>query len=291
MPVRRAAHRAQLRRQRPPADALMRVLRAHGAGRWPPLLARQRRDGRAVHARRRLLAASQTTASWVSDLHADGALHWATGTAAPCTSLFKPFRVEQPAELGPLPDDRFDPRTLWWRHERLHRCALRDPATAHELFTAERDDVERRWLSEPPTGAAAVAEADQLLARWVERARAAVRRDVRPPWVRHYWRVRNRRAELPGVLRLPRCHPDFVAHCPGAVPRVRSLDPSQRRRSAPEAARQLRPPCVRQRPDGNGLRPCGARRLPGGGRAPAARARRSELVSRRPKRLWSPMPF
>ena len=102
----------------PSPDALMRALRSHGAGRWPrysPVNGAMAAP--CMHAGG-MLAASQTTASWVSDLHADGALHWATGTAAPCTSLFKPFRVEQPAELGPLPDDRFDPRTLWWRHER-----------------------------------------------------------------------------------------------------------------------------------------------------------------------------
>ncbi|MGZ6620531.1 MAG: C69 family dipeptidase [Solirubrobacteraceae bacterium] len=180
----------------PSPGALMRALRSHGHSRWPrysPINGAMAAP--CMHAGG-LLAASQTTASWVSDLRADGAIHWATATAAPCTSLFKPFRVEQPTELGPVPDDRFDPRTLWWRHERLHRCAMRDPATAHELFGPERDDVERRWLNDPPTSAAAVAEADELLARWVQRARAAVHRDVRPPWVRHYWRVRDRRAGI-----------------------------------------------------------------------------------------------
>ena len=174
----------------------MRALRSHGAGPWPRY---SRVNGAmaapCMHAGG-IVAASQTTASWVSDLRADSAIHWATATAAPCTSVFKPFRVEQPTDLGPAPGDRFDPRTLWWRHERFHRCVLRDPATAHELFAPERDDVERRWLSEPPNSAAAVAEADELLARWLRRARAAVHRDVRPPWVRHYWRVRDRRAAI-----------------------------------------------------------------------------------------------
>ena len=138
-----------------------------------------------------LLASSQTTASWVSDLRPGGSLHWATGTAAPCTSLFKPFRVEQPVDLGPPPGDRFDPRTLWWRHERLHRRALRDPARAYPLFAPERDELERRWLDGSPDSADAVAEADELLEHWVESVDSAVTRDVRPPWVRRYWRARE----------------------------------------------------------------------------------------------------
>jgi dipeptidase len=194
--VRRALTERECLAASPTPGALMRTLRSHGARRWPrysPVNGAMAAP--CMHAGG-MLAASQTTASWVSELRTDGSTHWATGTAAPCTSLFKPFQVEQPAEVGPVPDDRFDPRTLWWRHEQLHRCALRDPATAYELFETERDDVERRWLSEPPTSAAALDEADRLLARWAERVRAAVQRDVRPRWVRHYWRVRDRRAGI-----------------------------------------------------------------------------------------------
>jgi secernin len=187
------------RESAPSPAALMQVLRSHGDGEWPrysPVNGAM--SAPCMHAGG-MLAASQTTASWVSDLRAGGAsIHWATGTAAPCTSLFKPFRVEEPADIGPEPDDRFDPRTLWWRHERLHRCAMRDPATAFELFAAERDGVQQRWLSEPPESAAALAEADHLLERWTADVEDAVDRDVRPPWVRHYWRVRERRAGMAG---------------------------------------------------------------------------------------------
>jgi dipeptidase len=194
--VRRALTERAAAAATPSAGALMDILRSHGADQWPrysPVNGAMAAP--CMHAGG-MLAASQTTASWVSDLRADGAIHWATGTAAPCTSLFKPFRALQPAQLGPTPIDGFDPRTLWWRHELLHRRVLRDPEAAHDLFGPERDEVQRRWLGDPPDSAVAVAEADELLARWIGRVHAAVSRDVRPPWVRRYWRTRDRRAGI-----------------------------------------------------------------------------------------------
>jgi hypothetical protein len=86
---------------------------------------------------------------------------------------------------------------VWWRHERLHRATLRDPARLAPLFTEERDDVEARWLADRPDPAAAFAEADRLAARWTADVEAAAGRDVRPPWVQRYWRIRDRRADLP----------------------------------------------------------------------------------------------
>ena len=181
----------------PTIAGLFAALRSHGEGRWPhysPV-----NGGMAapcMHAAG-LVTASQTTASWVSDLRSGGeAIHWATATAAPCTSLFKPFRVTQPVPLGPPATDRFDERFLWWRHERLHRVALRDPARAMPLFAAERDRTEREWLAELPATESALAGGDELLARWTVAVAGAARVDVRPAWVRHHWRVRDRRAGI-----------------------------------------------------------------------------------------------
>ena len=143
-----------------------------------------------------LLAASQTTASWVADLRPGACQHWVTGTASPCASLFKPVRVEEPLDLGTPPTDVDDGKSLWWRHERFARKVLMNPAELMPLFQKQRDDIERGWLEGAPDSRSAVAEADALLADWSRSIAARQPRDVRPVWVRSYWAKRNRRAGL-----------------------------------------------------------------------------------------------
>ena len=153
-----------------------------------------------------VVAASQTTASWVSDLRPGLVRHWVTGTAAPCVGLFKPVRVEDPLDLGAPPTDRADSHSLWWRHERLHRQVMRDPARLRPLFAAERDAVEARWRAQLPQPSAAFAEGDRLLADWTVRVEAAAGPDTRPRAVRRYWRVRDERVWRPafGHIRIRR---------------------------------------------------------------------------------------
>jgi len=179
---------------------LMSVLREHGNGDSAPhySLVTGAMAAPCMHAGG-LAAASQTTASWVAELSATGAAHWCTATAAPCTGLFKPVRVDQPLDLGPEPADQFDPRCLWWRHEMLHRRCLGDPENLLPRFVTERDEVEARWLAEPPDPADAFAEASQLLDRWTADVWSAGLNEIRPIWVRRYWRLRNHRARLPRV--------------------------------------------------------------------------------------------
>jgi secernin len=187
-----------------PAD-LMGVLRDHGPTSQPRYsLLNGAMSAPCMHAGG-IVAASQTTASWVSELSPAGARHWATATAAPCTSLFKPVAVDRPLDLGPQADDHFDERTLWWRHERLHRRVLQNPGVLLPELAAERDAVEQRWLADPPPPDEAFAEAEELLARWTARTAAAPAGDVRPRYVRGYWQVRNRRAglTLPDVAGAP----------------------------------------------------------------------------------------
>lgn len=198
--ARRARTQAHADRCETPGD-LMRLLRDHGTADGQPHYAWHNGGLNApcVHPSG-LLAASQTTASWVAELRPGAVRHWVTATSAPCLSLFKPVRVNERIELGPEPTDRFDERTLWWRHEVLHRAVIRNPAELAPLFAGERDSLEHEWLSEPPAPGEAFQEADCRLEEWTRRVLGATAVDIRPGFVRRYWARRNLRAQMPNAL-------------------------------------------------------------------------------------------
>ncbi len=151
----------------------------------------------------------QTVGSWVSDLRPGNGVHWVTGTAAPCTSIFKPMFLDVALpEQGPRPTDRFDASTLWWRHERLHRSALlTDLHRFVNDIRDERDQLERRFLarvSEVRDGGSAAdrarvvaqcwSEANTAEERWLE---GVDRRRERTHGSPHaVWRVMNESAGM-----------------------------------------------------------------------------------------------
>lgn len=142
-----------------------------------------------------VLASAQTTGSWVTEMHKDGTVrHWVTGTAAPCTSLFKPVRIDEPLDYG-KPEDRAD-SSLWWRHERFHRMIMRNPEQYRDLFVPERNAIEADWMENPPEPADALARHNELLDKWMAAASTIETRDVRPRYVQRYWR---KRAQLAGL--------------------------------------------------------------------------------------------
>ena len=193
---RQACSFERARTARGPGD-MMALLRDHGEDRLAPHYARLHGGLGApcVHAGGTIVS-SQTTASWVSDLSLLGPRHWATASAAPCTGLFKPVRMDEPVSLGPPPGDRADGESLWWRHERLHRRVMRDPERLLPLYREERDDLERRFRRDPSEPAKAFAEADRRLREWEQRVAAEVGPDRRPGFVRRFWASRDARAGL-----------------------------------------------------------------------------------------------
>ena len=156
-------------------QAMMTILRDHGeAPDWSPANtpARTICMHAAEGARR-----SQSVGSMVSELRPGRIVHWVTGTSAPCISLFKPVVLDLGLpELGPSPTDRYDPSTLWWRHEHLHRDLLRDFTPGLASLTPERDALEARFRTRIDaalkTGALDVAittcwrEAEEMEAKW-----------------------------------------------------------------------------------------------------------------------------
>jgi secernin len=194
-----------------PAD-LMAVLRDHGVGAgqgWNPGVGLMNVDV-CMHAGYGMVRHDQTTGSMVSSLGAQDALHFLTGTAAPCTSLFKPMWLDADLpDMGPAPTGKYDPATLFWRHECLHRLALRDYPALAPLFHSDRDKLEadfiRRALAardRPAAERAAIAAAclaeglaaeGEWLARLEQRAPGSY-----PGWL--YSRARNtldQQAQMP----------------------------------------------------------------------------------------------
>jgi secernin len=129
---------------------MMKILRSHSVNvsqvrSWGP--SRGGTDCICIHAKP-IFVPTQTTSSYVGHLHSELQTHWFTGTAAPCTSLFKPTFVEAGLpDLGPLPSGVYDGRSLWWLHERLHRKILEDYQTRLAIIQDDQQDFESRYLS------------------------------------------------------------------------------------------------------------------------------------------------
>ena len=124
---------------------VMAILRDHGARRnpTPTGIRRTQRTARSACTRQTAIGEGRRSARWYPNCRADRIVHWVTATAAPCTSIFKPVLpgMALPAH-GPRPTDRFDPSTLWWRHEQLHRAMLEEFPIHLAAIRAERDALE-----------------------------------------------------------------------------------------------------------------------------------------------------
>jgi dipeptidase len=76
--------------------------------------------------------------------------YWLTGTSATCTSIFKPVYLGGaglPA-MGPEPSGVYDPHSMWWSHERLHRTVIRDYPTRLPLYREQRETLEASFVVE-----------------------------------------------------------------------------------------------------------------------------------------------
>ncbi len=90
----------------------------------------------------------QSTASMVAQIEKDDALIFVTGTSAPCTSVFKPVWLNA-APLLPRqaePTGKFDPASIFWKHEKLHRATLLNYAERIQTYAADRDALEEKFI-------------------------------------------------------------------------------------------------------------------------------------------------
>ena len=120
---------------------MAKILRDHGpfnAARHP---AEMNNGCLCMHAADPLIRQSQTAGSLIVELKPDGRiLPFATGTSAPCFSVFKPVFLGCP--INWRAESTFDPQSLWWQHEQLHRELLRCDARVLVDFRNERDEFE-----------------------------------------------------------------------------------------------------------------------------------------------------
>jgi len=188
--------------------AAMAVLRDHGGDEYRP-------DGHflgnrvCAHAGNGLARkATQTTASLIAHLpkERERRMFWATATAAPCTSIFKPiwFGDSVLPGLGSEPGERFDEKVLWWRHERFHRTVLQDYGNRVRAFAAARDTWERDLMEKAGRvsveerfdfTARAFAEADRKTEEWLDRVRDLPVKSKPGPIYRSFWKKQNRTAK------------------------------------------------------------------------------------------------
>jgi dipeptidase len=183
------------------AADLARVLRGHGAADWPTYRFLNGTLGVPCMHGGGAVASSLTTASWIAELSQQGCRHWATATSSPCLALFKPVSIQEAVDLGPAATDEWDPESLWWQHEKLHRLVMRDPARLAPLFLADRDALEAEFFLEKRSSSEAFQMARAALTEWTARVEDALekegaKKDVRPFFARRYWRTRNIRAGL-----------------------------------------------------------------------------------------------
>ena len=85
----------------------------------------------------------------VTEVDEHGTLIWVTGTSGNCVSIFKPvFMGLDLPDIGPTPREFFDPRSLWWKHELLHRRAMADFDNLVPEIRRDFDVLENEFLSE-----------------------------------------------------------------------------------------------------------------------------------------------
>lgn len=164
-----------------------------------------------VHAGNGLTRNSGTTGSLAAHLTSDTRTFWATGTSAPCTSIFKPVRLTENAlpDIGPPPGETYDQASCWWRHEMLHRLVLKDYQDRIDQFKAERDHLQSELLRQVAgSSGQAISEITRIAFRetaamtdkWINKVKdRPLTRRIRRGF-RRYWHKQDKSAAIPDPL-------------------------------------------------------------------------------------------
>jgi dipeptidase len=123
------------------------IMRHHGDGYHPATATAHRNI--CIHAGPQENRWWQADGVMVTDVDDRGVLIWVTGTSGNCVSVFKPvfLGVDLP-DIGPLPTEHFNPRSLWWKHELLHRRAMADFDGLVPEIRKDFDLLEEQFLNQ-----------------------------------------------------------------------------------------------------------------------------------------------
>ncbi|MFN8381417.1 MAG: C69 family dipeptidase [Anaerolineales bacterium] len=128
-------------------ESMMTALRHHTDENFTPQNSVSHVDV-CMHAGFGPIRSNQSTASMVVYLDNSNPIIFATGTSAPCTSIFKPFWLDAASSinLGPDPTSQTDSSSIYWTHEKLHRATLLNYSERIKTYAADRDEMEKRFV-------------------------------------------------------------------------------------------------------------------------------------------------
>jgi dipeptidase len=128
--------------------SMMDSLRHHGDENFDPQTTSLVSVDVCMHAGFGPVHISQSTASMVVYLDGNAPTIFVTGTSAPCTSIFKPIwmDVASSLNLGAAPASTYDPKSLFWFHERLHRATLLNYPERLKAYAVDRDELEQKFV-------------------------------------------------------------------------------------------------------------------------------------------------
>jgi secernin len=192
------------------ASTMFNIMRHHNDG-YHPATADAHRNI-CIHAGPQKDRWWQADGVMVTEVDEHGILIWVTGTSGNCVSIFKPvFMGLDLPDIGPTPREFFDPRSLWWKHELLHRRAMADFYNLVPEIRRDFDILENEFLSEAGSVKKGTLEEKrdfteycfqksmQATEAWIGRLRARANLAFEDADYRAMWQKLNAEAGLKGM--------------------------------------------------------------------------------------------
>jgi hypothetical protein len=189
---------------------MFEMMRHHNPG-YHPALADAHRNI-CVHAGPQENRWWQADGVMVTDVGDHGVMTWLTATSGNCISIFKPVFLGMPLpDIGPLPTETFNPQSLWWKHELLHRRLMADFDRLVPEIRRDFDRLEDEFLAQAPSvmRGSPAEKADfmdycfrqslQATEAWIARLRSRTDLHFLDPAYAAMWRKLNAEAGLSGM--------------------------------------------------------------------------------------------